>query len=747
MRSVFRLVSAMSRLERIALAVLTIILSISLLILLRIFYTENTSDVPVAGGTYIEGAVGEILPLHPWFVTGNDVNRDIVSLVFSGLMKYDPRTQTVIDDLATVKVSDDNRIYTATLRPGLVWHDDSKEKPHPVTSDDVVFTFKTIQAQGFPNPILQQNFKGVEIEKIDERTVRFRLNKPYSFFRSNLTLGLVPAAPFAGMPINTLDQALDFGFHPIGAGPYSFLSLLQTDVSTEVTLKRFPRPEMPENKIDRIVFRVFSEYRTLLTDIINMNGVRLVPRNEDGQPILPRRFTPIPYTLPQYVGVFFNLDRKIPADSNVRLGLQLAVNKQKIIEALHETQVIDTPLLEINLNDWRYKFDAVAAQGAFFESAWNVPEKVRLQRLLEQRETNAVGPLSQAQRIALLGTGGILTLTGSSKGMTFPAAVNGFPVETGSRLRNGTMLTLSGTWLVKLPAGNGSSGTLKIGLNIMKMTNAKNDIIDSAYLERHTNAATFQKAVTEQQLVSQFIHSKQLPIGDTSRISVNDLYIDDGYLRRKTKDDTPHTRINAQGDEMALTILTSAKPASYPIVAEMIKKEWEAVGAKVTIDIVADTKEFQNKLTKREYDVVLFGQSLFDNLDSYPYWHSSQTQEKADPTKLRMDAFNLSQYASFEADLLLTRIRETGDVRTRAKALNELNELWKKDIPAIILYSPLAIFGHDDSVEGISLSHLSLHADRFAYLDEWYVATEKQFTSGKDWISFFPWLIELIGRI
>jgi len=28
---------------------------------------------------------------------------------------------------------------------------------------------------------------------------------------------------------------------------------------------------------------------------------------------------------------------------------------------------------------------------------------------------------------------------------------------------------------------------------------------------------------------------------------------------------------------------------------------------------------------KREYDVIIFGQSLDYNLDAYPYWHSSQS--------------------------------------------------------------------------------------------------------------------------
>src|SRR3989344_5373845 len=53
-----------------------------------------------------------------------------------------------------------------------------------------------IQDLDFPNPLLRQNFEGVEVEKINERTVRFRLEQPYSFFPSNLTLGILPARAF-----------------------------------------------------------------------------------------------------------------------------------------------------------------------------------------------------------------------------------------------------------------------------------------------------------------------------------------------------------------------------------------------------------------------------------------------------------------------------------------------------------------------------------------------------------------------
>lgn len=747
MRSLLRLIAAMSRAERVALSVLSVIFVASSLMLLRLYYMEYTEKIPVAGGTYIEGAVGEFLPLNPWFRTGNDVNRDIISLVFAGLMKYDPDTGEIVDDLATVSSSADNRVYTATLKPDLLWHDSTQEHPHAVTADDILFTFETIQKPGFPNPILQQNFRGVELQKIDERTVQFRLSKPYSFFTSNLTLGLLPSSLFDGIPPEKLDQTLDFGFHPIGAGPYSFLSLLQTDLTTEITLKRFPRPGMSQEKIDRIVFRIFSDYSSLLSDILNVNGVRQVPRSETtGQPILPRRFSPLAYTLPQYVGIFFNLDRPIPSDRNVRLGLQLALNKQEIVDAIHETHIVDSPLLEINLGDWRYQFDANAAQGAFYESNWNMPEKIRLQRLLEQREANRLGPLSQVPSIALLSTGASLTLTGSSTNLSFPIYINGIKAETGSQLPDGTVQSFSGTWLVHLKAGNGMSGSLSNGMNVIKMTDAKQDIIDSAFLHRMTDARIYARAAAEQKLIQQFIQDRKLSDDTPDKITVQSMYLENNFLRRKRNDDSPHSRINDRGQPLTLTILTSNKPATYGVVANIIKAKWEAVGAKVTIDIPETQREFEEKLTKRNYDVVLFGESLFDNLDSYPYWHSSQAQEKDDPTKTRIDAFNLSQYASFEADSLLSAVRETKDPAKRKKALAALNDLWKKDIPAILLYSPLSISAHDSSVQGIAYKRLSLHADRFAHIDQWYVSTKRQFIEGKGWLQFPVWLTSLLRR-
>jgi ABC-type transport system substrate-binding protein len=739
--SIVRTVLSMSKVERIALVICSIVVLGSGVMLFLDFYKENTIVSPKDGGTYIEASVGELEPLNPWLSTGNNVTHDIASLIFAGLMKYDPVSGTVINDLATVSISNDQKTYTATLKDNLFWHDSTVQNPHPVTADDVLFTFQSIQTQGFPNPILVQNFRGVTIEKINAKTVRFTLEKPYAFFSSNLTLGLVPKQALSGANITDLSIMTDFGFQPIGAGPYSFMSLLQTDISSEVTLRRFERSGFPSPHIERMIFRIFPEYNSLLTDIMNVNGVRTVPRNEKGLPLLPKYFTPLTYTLPQYVALFFNMDRQIPSDKLVRLGLQLGTNKQKIVDEIHETKIIDSPLLEMNSGDWRYNFDQKAAQGAFFESNWNMPEKIRLQTLLEKREANRVGPLSNVQSLVYLGSGALLTLTGSTKNLSMPTFVNGQKIETGATLQG---KTLSGTWLVRLQAGSGMSGSIKTGMNIIKMTDGKGDIIDSAFLERITDQSLFRRSMEEKKLVDEFLLSKKKDEKDPSRITIADLSLENGYLRRIQPSDPPHTRVNANGKELTLTLLTSPRPAHYQTIARNIQKQWRALGAKVTIDTPDTMKEFEEKLLTRSYDVVLFGQSLLDNLDSYPYFHSSQIQERntADRTKLKLDALNLSQYASFEADALLTKIRETSDEKRRKAAIQELNALFKKDMPCMTLYSPLSVYGLTEDIHNVSLHHMSLHADRFGDIDQWYINTKRVFQEGRWYFSFVPWLFK-----
>jgi len=721
------------RARRALLPFLVAVFVVSLSFLLRQFYAENSVLVPTQGGTYIEGSVGELHALVPWFTVENDVNRDIVSLVFSGLLKYDPESRKIKDDLATLLISDEGRNYTLKLKENLFWHDSTSENPHPVTAEDILFTFGSIQDPAFVNPILRQNFIGVTMEKIDDRTVRFQLEEPYSFFASNLTLGLIPARNFEGVPPGKFDQALDFAFAPVGAGPYKFKSVVPTELSTEITLERFERPLTPDYKLERIIFRIFPDYNSLLSDIRNLHGIRLVPRNTDGNHIIPRHFTAIQYSLPQYVALFFNLDQAIVSDPKLRLGLQLGTDKQKLLSSIHESLIVDTPLLEIDRKDWRYTFDSAAAQGALFASSWHLPEKVRLQKMLELREANRVGALS-LQPVVLLDTGALLTVTGSYVDAASGSSLHGVPVRPHP--------SSSGSWVVSLPS-DGSSGSLLEGLNLIRLTSKNGAVLDSAYVWRTSSAKEYRRALSEQDLVEQFVQSRDRPasVPADDRITVTDLYLENGMLRKRLPSDPRDVRVNDQGRRLTLTLLTSPSPPQYQKIAGLVAEQWKDLGVHVEVVVPPTRRGFEDKLLAREYDIVLFGQSLIDNLDAYPYWHSSGIQKlSGSKFDFRLDAYNLSQYSSLQADGLLEVIRATNDDKERLDALQQLKEILKTDVPAIFLYSPQYALAHHSDLHGVKISSLSLHSDRFLTLHDWYVRDERIFRPGKSWFSFFPWL-------
>ena len=75
------------------------------------------------------------------------VDRDLVALVFSGLVRNGPGG-TIVPDLAeSWSVDPTGTTWTVVLRDDARWHDGE-----PVTSADVAFTIKTLQDPAYSGP-------------------------------------------------------------------------------------------------------------------------------------------------------------------------------------------------------------------------------------------------------------------------------------------------------------------------------------------------------------------------------------------------------------------------------------------------------------------------------------------------------------------------------------------------------------------------------------------------------------------
>jgi peptide/nickel transport system substrate-binding protein len=124
--------------------------------------------------------------------------------------------------------SEDGLTYTFKLRPGLKFHNGD-----PVAAEDVKFSFE--RYQGAAAQTLKDHVTEVEI--VDPLVVRFHLKEPWPDFMT--FYGTTATAAGIVVPKKYLTEVGEDGFkkHPVGAGPYKFIS---TKPGVEVVLEADP---------------------------------------------------------------------------------------------------------------------------------------------------------------------------------------------------------------------------------------------------------------------------------------------------------------------------------------------------------------------------------------------------------------------------------------------------------------------------------------------------------------------------
>jgi len=161
--------------------------------------------------------------LDPRFATDSQ-SQHLDGLLFSSLVERDDQ-MNIHPDLAASWDTPDPLTYIFHLRPGVRFHDGSA-----VTAADVQSTFDFLLNAANRSP-KRGGFRQIaSIEAPDPATVTFHLKEPYASFLFSISrpaIGIVPANA----------NAPDFSRHPIGSGPFRFVSQSQDD---EVILEGNP---------------------------------------------------------------------------------------------------------------------------------------------------------------------------------------------------------------------------------------------------------------------------------------------------------------------------------------------------------------------------------------------------------------------------------------------------------------------------------------------------------------------------
>jgi peptide/nickel transport system substrate-binding protein len=182
--------------------------------------SPGTSPGVVASRPYREGVLGRADSVSP-LTARTQADRDLVALVFSGLVRNGP-SGTVVPDLAERwSVDQAGVVWTFELRDDARWQDGE-----PVTSDDVAFTIQTLQDPAYDGPAAG-SWNEVAVSTDGPRTVVFTLATPLGGFLQAATQPIAPAHLLADVPVGLLAEH-PFGRQPIGSGPFALVGLDDT---------------------------------------------------------------------------------------------------------------------------------------------------------------------------------------------------------------------------------------------------------------------------------------------------------------------------------------------------------------------------------------------------------------------------------------------------------------------------------------------------------------------------------------
>ena len=343
---------------------------------LFVYNIKNTIVVPNYGGSFREGIIDSPQYLNPILSPVNDADRDVTRLIFSGLIKYDSQGKLVPDLAEKYAIGDNGKIYDFFLRKDIKWHDGQA-----FNADDVVFTIKTIQNSDSRSP-LRANWKGVTVEKIDDFTVRFKLESPYAPFLANTTTGIIAKHIWEKILPEKFILAQE-NLSPIGTGLYKlkkikkdkegFINYIELQAFGDYGYDRRPF-------IEKIEFYFYPDEESLIK-AYNRNIVdNLSLLSVQNQELLKRTKSKsylYELNLPRYFAVFFNQTKsKALADKTVRLALNYATNKNELIEKTlnGEGAPVESP---IPMGVWGhsdktkiYNFDTEYAKTILEQAGW-----------------------------------------------------------------------------------------------------------------------------------------------------------------------------------------------------------------------------------------------------------------------------------------------------------------------------------------------------------------------------------------
>jgi peptide/nickel transport system substrate-binding protein len=333
--SLFYEFSLFERLIVVLAAIILVTASFSAIVKLN---RQFSIEIPKKGGEISEGMIGAPRFVNPVLAT-SDTDRDLSSLLYSGLLRMNAQGELVPDLAESYSVSEDGLTYYFKLKDHVVFHDGE-----PVTTEDIIFTIEKTQEPTIKSP-KRPNWDGVHVEKINDREIEFTLSAPYAPFIYNTAIGILPKHKWENIT-NEEFPFTSLNTNSVGSGPYEIRNILrdENDIITSYELHSFSKYAIKEPYITKFFVKFYKTEDDLIT-AFNKKQVEslhsISPKKIDSLKLKNETIYKLPYS--RIFAIFFNQNKSsLLTDKTVRQALNQSINREALINSV--LQGYGTPL-------------------------------------------------------------------------------------------------------------------------------------------------------------------------------------------------------------------------------------------------------------------------------------------------------------------------------------------------------------------------------------------------------------------
>lgn len=318
---------------------------------------------PGAGGTQDSGQGqvkrGGALNLYQ---RGDPVNLDphlsagyattgVAGMSYSRLLKWesgedvDPYSMKPVPDLAESWKQEGDSAYVFQLRKGIKFHNKPPVNGREMTSEDVKYSLERQMSKGMPMGWMFDQI--AKIETPDRYSVKVTLKEPFAPFLNYIS------SPYPMVVAKeAVDQFKDLKAENIGTGPF-VLGEYNRNVSLVFEKnKEFYIPDRP--LVDRIVVNVIPDestrqaaFRTKRIDIVDVDSIKKLEALRQSTSGFKEW-----ESLGGWLMVLLNLNRDPWKDFRMRQAVNVAVDRDQIIEVLAEGKGTYHGMVTASLGEW-----------------------------------------------------------------------------------------------------------------------------------------------------------------------------------------------------------------------------------------------------------------------------------------------------------------------------------------------------------------------------------------------------------